>query len=100
MVKKILFVCVLCFCSFKTIANTYSKDSILSKVSTPPKLNSKTKSFKELEALLTSDKFNYTPKTSEFDAAYISRHFSVDSVTNGELSAAKEVMGALDASQN
>ncbi len=94
-------VCVLYLCAFQLNAASVIKerDSIKNTANHTSKVI-KTKSFKELDAILRSKSLHYTPSVGEFDQAYIERNFPLDSVTNSDLTEAANVMNLLEESQN
>lgn len=98
MAKKITFfsILLLFFFQFSQAFVRIEKDSVYEKSSELLK----TKKFKDLNSILHTKTLKYQPLVGEFDASYIARNFSLDSVTNEDLDKAKEAMLNLDDSQN
>jgi hypothetical protein len=101
MFKRALLICLLLLQTVQTVQATTSKpkDSLLpKKVTTEAKV--KHRYFDDLKRYDQNLITFSSPSKSEFDLDYFNKNFSLDTVTNQQVGAAKSVMEELEMSQN
>lgn len=101
MERKIVLLCALCLYTLQLTATAIvNVNHILAETKPHPSKTVRTKTFKELDDILKNKSLNYKSYTSEFNEAYITQNFSLDSITNDQIFMAKAVMDDLEISQN